>query len=114
MRSNDDSPGKTNGKILIPKRVGITGQLVQKSFEITNFILECVILDNCQNEDALKERISNHSNDSDSTTMKYSSGTLSHNFALKSVYSHEYNGSVEGTTFQDEWLTVDYIFYRFE
>lgn len=45
---------------------------------------------------------------------QFSSGTLSHQFPLKSVYSHFVDGSnddVEATTYQDEWVSVDYIFY---
>ncbi|KAL1516542.1 hypothetical protein ABEB36_000448 [Hypothenemus hampei] len=41
----------------------------------------------------------------------FSSGTLKHLFALKSVYLHGKPNNREGTTFQDEWITVDYIFY---
>ena len=43
---------------------------------------------------------------------KYESGTLSHNFAFKSAYKHVTEKGVEATTYQDEWVTVDYIFYR--
>ncbi|XP_063993421.1 protein angel isoform X2 [Diachasmimorpha longicaudata] len=42
----------------------------------------------------------------------FSSGALSHPFKLKSVYSHvKNNGELEASTHQDEWITVDYIFY---
>lgn len=42
----------------------------------------------------------------------FSSGLLTHPFQLKSVYSHSDNkGHYEATTFQDQWVTVDYIFY---
>lgn len=34
--------------------------------------------------------------------------SLTRNFAFRSVYDHDY----EGTTFQNKWLTVDYMFYR--
>lgn len=40
------------------------------------------------------------------------SGKLSHKFRLKSVYGHGTVKNPEATTYQDEWLTVDYIFYR--
>jgi protein angel len=41
----------------------------------------------------------------------FASGTLSHKFSLQSVYKHQMNGDVEGTTFQDKWVSVDYIFF---
>lgn len=73
-----------------------------------------MFLDNCQNADSLTKRISKYCDPNTSCTpnITYSSGLLSHNFAFKSVYSHKNNGNVEGTTFQNEWVTVDYIFYR--
>lgn len=43
----------------------------------------------------------------------FCTGKLMHHFALLSVYQHFTKNDVEGTTYQDEWLTVDYIFYRF-
>lgn len=42
----------------------------------------------------------------------YSSGTLTHYLNLKSAFRHWDGDSNEGTSFQDEWVTVDYIFYR--
>lgn len=42
----------------------------------------------------------------------FSTGTLRHNFSFLSVYKHGTGNDTEGTTFQDEWVTVDYIFYR--
>ncbi|CAH1102345.1 unnamed protein product [Psylliodes chrysocephalus] len=36
---------------------------------------------------------------------------LTHNFYFKSVYDHGARDTKEATTYQDEWLTVDYIFY---
>lgn len=44
----------------------------------------------------------------------FSTGKLSHHFALLSVYQHYVKNDIEGTTYQDQWLTVDYIFYRFK
>ncbi|KAH1008318.1 hypothetical protein HUJ05_008884 [Dendroctonus ponderosae] len=41
----------------------------------------------------------------------FSSGTLSHLFAFKSVYCAGSTEDPEATTFQDQWITVDYIFY---
>ncbi|XP_012539183.1 protein angel isoform X2 [Monomorium pharaonis] len=43
---------------------------------------------------------------------KFSSGTLTHPFNMRSVYTHKGpHGEKEATTYQDEWITVDYIFY---
>ncbi|KAL6264812.1 hypothetical protein P5V15_004907 [Pogonomyrmex californicus] len=43
---------------------------------------------------------------------KFSSGTLTHPFNMRSVYTHTgAHGEKEATTHQDEWITVDYIFY---
>ncbi|XP_017767865.1 PREDICTED: protein angel [Nicrophorus vespilloides] len=38
----------------------------------------------------------------------FNTGYLTHNFAFKSIYD---NPSAEATTYQNRWLTVDYIFY---
>lgn len=40
-------------------------------------------------------------------------GCLTENFSFRSVYSHGSTECQEGTTYQDEWVTVDYIFYRY-
>ncbi|XP_011867109.1 PREDICTED: protein angel isoform X2 [Vollenhovia emeryi] len=43
---------------------------------------------------------------------RFSSGTLTHPFNMRSVYSHVgAHGEKEASTHQDEWITVDYIFY---
>lgn len=43
----------------------------------------------------------------------FGTGTLSHNLCLKSAYLHSYGSkNCEATTYQDDWITVDYIFYR--
>ena len=45
----------------------------------------------------------------------YSTGGVRHRLKLKSVYSHKLErlcGEPEVTTKQDDWVTVDYIFYR--
>ncbi|KOC58886.1 Protein angel like protein 2 [Habropoda laboriosa] len=44
--------------------------------------------------------------------VKFCSGTLTHPFRFNSVYKHRNrHGELEATTNQDEWVTVDYIFY---
>lgn len=43
---------------------------------------------------------------------RFSSGTLTHPFNMRSIYKHvNTHGEKEATTHQDEWVTVDYIFY---
>ena len=42
----------------------------------------------------------------------FSSGLLTHPFQFRSVYNHKHNnGKNEATTFQNRWVTVDFIFY---
>lgn len=42
----------------------------------------------------------------------FGTGALEHPLNLESVYRHVKENSPEATTYQDLWLTVDYIFYR--
>lgn len=45
-------------------------------------------------------------------SVRFSSGTLTHPFNMRSVYTHiGPHGEKEATTHQNEWITVDYIFY---
>ncbi|XP_070157664.1 protein angel [Polyergus mexicanus] len=45
-------------------------------------------------------------------SVRFSSGTLTHPFNMRSVYGHiSAHGEKEATTHQDKWITVDYIFY---
>lgn len=45
-------------------------------------------------------------------SVRFSSGTLTHPFNMRSVYRHtSTHGEKEATTHQNEWITVDYIFY---
>jgi protein angel len=46
---------------------------------------------------------------------KFGTGNLSHGLKLRSVHNHSLNTrreQEEASTHQDEWVTVDYIFYR--
>lgn len=44
----------------------------------------------------------------------FNTGVLSHSLQLKSVYNRiKANGHREATTFQDYWVTVDYIYYSY-
>lgn len=45
-------------------------------------------------------------------SVRFSSGTLTHPFKMHSVYRHaSAHSEKEATTYQDEWIMVDYIFY---
>lgn len=46
------------------------------------------------------------------TQAGFATGTLVHNFTLLSVYKYNINNDIEATFYQNEWFTVDYIFYR--
>ncbi|XP_031339569.1 protein angel isoform X2 [Photinus pyralis] len=41
----------------------------------------------------------------------FSTGTLSHDLRLRSAYVHNHGYDSEATTYQNDWVTVDYIFY---
>lgn len=68
------------------------------------------VTDNCEHLDVVKKR-ENKKESQNLDNVSFSSGTLTHNFVLKSVYEHSINGKPEGTTFHKDWDTVDYIFY---
>lgn len=45
---------------------------------------------------------------------RFYTGELSHNLNFSSVYRHEtLDGKKEATTYHTDWVTVDYIFYRY-
>lgn len=52
---------------------------------------------------------------SSSSRSEFSSGALTHQFVFSSAYRHFGPDSAQdrrqATTFQDEWITVDYLFY---
>lgn len=58
------------------------------------------------------EREQNQKSDNPKDKSTFSTGTLSHELTLKSVFKHTNGREKEGTTYQNEWITVDYIFYR--
>ncbi|KAF2884054.1 hypothetical protein ILUMI_22119 [Ignelater luminosus] len=109
----NDTFVNATGKLLIPSSLRITDQcqhadLVEKRKENENL----------SREDELKviqlqhsERILNGKCTKKASRSHFSTGTLSHHLALKSAYEHRHGDAVEATTFQDQWITVDYIFY---
>ncbi|XP_057372122.1 protein angel homolog 2-like isoform X2 [Daphnia carinata] len=49
------------------------------------------------------------------SVLRFASGQLSHQLQLQSVYPHRtnrFNGAKEATTYQNDWVTVDYIFHN--
>nr|CAI5821671.1 unnamed protein product [Callosobruchus analis] len=84
------------------------------------------ISDTCQHVDLLRSRQSNKQPfnsemsvksslvDQTKTSGLFKTGKLSHHFAFKSVYNHGGLQLNEATTNQDGWITVDYIFYRYQ
>ncbi|XP_044749357.1 protein angel homolog 2-like isoform X2 [Coccinella septempunctata] len=101
-RSLSKESGKElTGKVLVPESLQMT--------------------DNCQYAEMVKRRNEFHNGCGNSREdnlkisyiqdLKFSSGTLSHPFSFKSAYNHYRNNDIEGTTYQDRWITVDYIFY---
>ncbi|KAK9875648.1 hypothetical protein WA026_009446 [Henosepilachna vigintioctopunctata] len=92
---------------------GITGKVLVPEF--------LQLTDNCQyaeivrkRNEALKKSTGDRGENTERNShknIKFSSGTLSHPFAFKSVYNGSGNIDTLGTTYQDKWLTVDYIFF---
>lgn len=82
----------SKGRELIPKKLRMT--------------------DNCQYVDLVKERnqASSMSGGANKKLM-WATGTLTHDFCFSSTYSHYLANDYEATTFQNKWVTVDYIFY---
>lgn len=67
------------------------------------------VTDQCQH---LTETERRRQNDPE---VRFSTGQLSHKLQLQSVYPHRlnrFNGATEATTFQSEWVTVDYMFHK--
>ncbi|CAH1982197.1 unnamed protein product [Acanthoscelides obtectus] len=105
LRYDNMPPGLINNesKVLVTSSLGIT--------------------DTCQHADLLSSRQNNKDFFNSEVDVKkdpvdhfknvklFKTGKLSHHFSLKSVYDHGGPQLNEATTHQDEWITVDYIFY---
>ena len=67
------------------------------------------VTDQCQHLHATEKRTPEKEAD-----VSFASGQLSHQLRLQSVYPHwRQNGTIEVTTHQRAWVTVDYIFHRY-
>lgn len=80
------------------------------------------VTDQCQHLHATEKRIplvgfsSSRLSNGESSVERFSTGQLSHLLQFQSVYPHRLdrlNGANEATTFQNEWVTVDYIFHKY-
>lgn len=83
------------------------------------------VTDQCQHLGETEKRISRTvSDDASNSEMhsskngveKFSTGQLSHQLKLLSAYPHRLNrlnGTNEATTYQNGWVTVDYIFHKY-
>lgn len=102
------------GNRFLPPQLGITDNC--QHFDVVNNKYEG--LPRIQNTEIGKYITSNFEDDPDTEAIiasypgMFSSGHLTHDLKLTSVYDHiKINGQREGTTFQEKWITVDYIFY---
>ncbi|XP_058790822.1 protein angel-like [Phymastichus coffea] len=94
--------GIGSGKIMLRNA---ENQYQPKEDDLTNDLLESTSF-NSKTNNYQKIEIS------DGHYVTFSSGLLTHPFRFKSVYNHtDKNGRSEATTFQNRWITVDYIFY---
>ncbi|XP_072376389.1 uncharacterized protein [Diabrotica undecimpunctata] len=108
------TPGDHRKQQLVTSSLGITDNS-EYLRELQQRLKECSIIDITKDKDDSDLESSSDKRQCDKSHQnnnKYKkSKSLSHNFGLKSVYKHGSGPTAEGTTHQDEWLTVDYIFY---
>lgn len=81
------------------------------------------ITDQCQHLDSTGERtphenftsVKSERSKAGCSVLRFASGQLSHQLQLESAYPHRrnrLNGAKEATTYQNDWVTVDYIFHN--
>ncbi|KAI9550997.1 hypothetical protein GHT06_000238 [Daphnia sinensis] len=81
------------------------------------------ITDQCQHLDSTGERtprenltsVKSEQSKAECSVLSFASGQLSHQLQLQSAYPHRtnrFNGAKEATTYQNDWVTVDYIFHN--
>ena len=75
------------------------------------------VTDQCQHRHIAENRSAHNAKRSRAEIdMSFSSGLLTHQLRLQSVYSHRLNrrnGCDEVTAYQNRWVTVDYIFHKY-
>ncbi|XP_030747310.1 protein angel homolog 2 [Sitophilus oryzae] len=113
-RCLDHSNTTRHGKVLVPKELEITDNsqhaiLVKKRDDKETI---------SRTEESALIKLHNSEKTVQKTTEEvvknselFCSGTISHLFALRSVYDHGHHENSEGSTYHDEWISVDYIFY---
>ncbi|XP_019757456.1 protein angel homolog 2 isoform X1 [Dendroctonus ponderosae] len=114
QRRMDTPKSPSHGNVLMPSSLQITDQcqhacLLEKRLDNNDISrAEEAALIKLFNTDKAIPKLSTEGIKSRNL---FSSGTLSHLFAFKSVYCAGSTEDPEATTFQDQWITVDYIFY---
>lgn len=113
------------GSVLVPRHLGITDccrhssvlahrevkQYSNRNLELAMQELSLLQLHHTERNDEMPVRKSNVN-----AEHKFGTGILTHDFQLRSVHDHYPNTPrdlEDATTHQDDWVTVDYIFYRY-
>ncbi|XP_062558710.1 protein angel homolog 2 isoform X2 [Armigeres subalbatus] len=104
------SCGSAFGKKLLPQRLGITDDCRHESH-----------LDRMEQDEAKNTRLHHSSKgtvaqtpspDGEQNNQFFSQGALKHRFKFTSAYRHNIGKeNQEASTFQGQWITVDYLFY---
>ncbi|CAH0560763.1 unnamed protein product [Brassicogethes aeneus] len=97
-------------KGLLPKSLGITKNSQHANLQLLNNLTgeEKMSFINLRNTEYNSNPLLTCQSSADIESIN----EISHNFPLKSVYKHfNVDGDNEGTTHQNKWVTVDYIFY---
>lgn len=107
---------ETNKQILVTSSLGITDNsqyldVIEKRTGSENVVIDVDKIKECTQKSMLKELVEEPKCQLQKSKKDYKIKTLSHNFKFKSVYEHGSQENNEVTTFQDKWVTVDYIFY---
>lgn len=102
--------GSSFGKVLLPKKLGITDDCRHETH-----------LDRMEEEEEKSTRLHHSSKepkartpspDEEQNSPYFNQGALKHRFKFTSAYRHNIGDETqEATTFQGQWITVDYLFY---
>ncbi|RZC38322.1 angel, partial [Asbolus verrucosus] len=106
----NNTAGPKTGKHFLPTSLRITDQcqhadLIPKRQSKAISRSEELKLIELRHSERRYEETKNRNGDRNDANL-FSSGTLTHKFFLKSVYDHVVDGDFEGTTYQDEWISV--------
>uniref|UniRef100_A0A336N0R2 CSON007738 protein n=1 Tax=Culicoides sonorensis TaxID=179676 RepID=A0A336N0R2_CULSO len=109
---NDDNRQECAGKQLLPKNLGITDDCQHIHVVTTNErnftkLHHTEKIYSVEEEDRIEVDYTENA-----PNIPFSTGELRHKFNFTSVYEHKLGKpDQEASTFQDQWVTVDYIFY---